>query len=306
MLFALGLVVVAMRQLDQPETAERLGRLFSTMEESSEPSVDALQIAKGDEDLKFESGASSIANPPAMDNRKLATEANADVWAAVEDNTYFRAAEGEAWFGLWQRLQTTNTAQLEQQSLGTLTYAQLLKQPDYYRGKAVTIRGTIRREELVNAPNNAVGIASYHRLWIEPQGGANWPIVVYCLRLDEQFPRGDQLKVPVTATGYYFKNWSYPYLDGLGIAPVVLSKQIEWTPNLAGTTQRAQTQVSLKQMVVLASVFAILVVLWVVRSTRRSSRRRLSAGANSSDATEHSPATIREQLGKLADAEAQQ
>lgn len=306
MLFALGLVVVAMRQLNQPETAERLGRLFSTREESSEPSVDAFQAAKSDQNLELESAASNNSNPRATDDRELATEANADVWAAVEDNTYFRPAEGEAWFGLWQRLQATNFAQLEQQTQGSLTYAQLLKQPDFYRGKVVTIRGTVRREELANAPNNAVGITSYHRLWIEPQGGANWPIVVYCLNLDEQFPRGDQLKVPVTATGYYFKNWSYPYQGGLGIAPVVLSKQIEWTSNVADATRRKQAQVSLQQMVVIAIVFAILVVFWVVRSTRRPSRRRLSVGANSSDVTEHSPATIREQLNKLADAETQQ
>lgn len=305
MLVALGLVVVAMRQLDQPETAERLGRLFSTMEESSEPSVDALSASRSDEDFELKSGMSGMASPVATDNRELATEAIADAWAAVEDNTYFRPAEGEAWFGLWQRLHATNAAQREQQTLGKLTYAQLLKQPDFYRGKVVTIRGTVRREELVTAPNNAVGITSYHRLWIEPQGGANWPIVVYCLNLDEQFPRGDQLKVPVTAIGYYFKNWSYPYQGGLGIAPVVLSKQVEWTSNVTDATRREQTQVSLQQMVAIASFFAVLVVYWVVRSTRRPSRRRLSTDANSSDVTEHSQATIREQFNKLADAEAQ-
>jgi hypothetical protein len=49
---------------------------------------------------------------------------------------------------------------------------------------------------------------------------------VYCLDLPEEFPKREDLAVDVAATGYFFKNLSYRWQDGVGIAPVILAKTV--------------------------------------------------------------------------------
>ena len=49
---------------------------------------------------------------------------------------------------------------------------------------------------------------------------------MYCLELPEDFPESDDPAIDVTATGYFFKNLSYRWQDGLGIAPVILAKSV--------------------------------------------------------------------------------
>ena len=84
----------------------------------------------------------------------------------------------------------------------------------------MTLRGTALREEPITARENDAGIDGYQRLWIAPDGGGRFPFVVYCLQLPEAFPRGDGLHEPVVVTGLFFKNWSYAYDGGMGLAPV--------------------------------------------------------------------------------------
>ncbi len=297
------MVVLAMRQLNQPETAERLGQLFGA------PDL-AADEADG-EAVDFDSTADALptagVDEVQRDAEPLATERPAnnrgdDPLSKVRDNTYFRPEESEAWFDLFAALQNRDDDQLKSASLGELTYAQLLKQPDYYRGKVVTVRGTVRREELQPAPDNRLSIESYHRLWIEPVGGGNWPIVVYCLELPNDFPRGDQLSASVAATGYYFKNWSYPWEDGLGIAPIVLARGVDWQPvtKLRSLTH-APSQRSWLQAVLVAGLFAAIVVYVAMRTTRRPSRT-MSHAADVQLPEQTTPTeSVREQLGRLAE-----
>lgn len=114
--------------------------------------------------------------------------------------------------------------------MGNVTYAQLLAQPDVYRGKIVTVQGRVLREESLDAPSNYVGITSYHRLVLRPSGGGVWPIIVYCLKLPDNFSHGDKFPVEVAVDGVFFKNWSYAWDEGLGLAPVILAKNISLHP----------------------------------------------------------------------------
>ena len=223
LLVALGLVIATMRQLNKPSTARRLGALFGT------PAA----ITQQESGQQFVIGVAEISDPPtpvvqqmraaepvgsAHTSSDNTTSTQSESLAEVRDNTYFRPAETEAWFGLFERLRLMDDQQLRASSLGELTYAQLLKQPQVYRGKVVTIRGTLRREEIEHPPDNEQGIEVYHRLVVQPRGGGHWPFVVYCLELPSGFPRGDNLQAVVAVTGFFFKNWSYAWQDGLGIA----------------------------------------------------------------------------------------
>ena len=194
LLGSLGLVLLAMRHLNKPETAIRIGQLFGAAELSSTESTDGddrialdRQEAESVDILRTPLELNVVDKSPREIPSAAASDEISDELAAIRDNTYFRPAESEAWFGLFANLQSATNDQLREESLGELSYAQLLKQPDFYRGKPVTIRGVVRREELQQAPGNSLGIEQYHRLWIEPKGGANWPIVVYWPELVGRF-----------------------------------------------------------------------------------------------------------------------
>ncbi len=306
LLLALGMVVLAMRQLNQPTTAQRLGQLFGAQDLSDDdadgtsveftPTTDAVPTAAVDE---VQRDAEPIATNRSSNNE-------VEPLSKIRDNTYFRPDETEAWFDMFEALQNRDDTALMAASIGELTYAQLLKQPDYYRGKVVTVRGTIRREELQQAPDNRLNIETYHRLWIEPVGGGNWLIVVYCLALPNDFPRGDQLSESVAVTGHFFKNWSYTWDGGLAIAPAVLARSVDWQPaaSLRPLTT-APSQRSWLQAIIIATLFAAIVVYVALRTTRRPSRMISGARDVQLPGVETPTESVREQLRQLAKGDSQ-
>lgn len=318
LLAVLGLVIVTMRQLNKPSTARRLGQLFGTPEvaQQSPPSDQFVMItAEASDQPGLAAEPAKAAEPAALassneGNTGLSsgitdTDTNANALAQVQDNTYFRPGETEAWFGLFQRLQQMDAQQLRAATLGEITYTQLLKQPQFYRGQIVTIRGTVRLEEVARPRGNSLGIDSYHRLWVQPRGGVNWPLVVYCRHLPDDFPRGEELQAPVSVTGFYFKNWSYASQDGLGIAPVVLAQSVDWQPPIDQQRRRSVTSQGLTQAIIAAGALAMLVVYFVMRNTRRPPKltqppKRLVFP------DESTVETVQQRLQQLAEAELQE
>ena len=299
LLIALGLVVSTMRQLNSPNTAKRLGQIFGAPEVASQQNSEQ----RAEQAFVLESGDGQGIEPLAVGAAsETGGEDASDALGGVKDNTYFRPGEGAAWFGLFERLQQTDAQELQAASLGEMTYAQLLKQPDVYRGKAVTLRGTVRLEEPQEAPENSLGIESYHRLWISPQGGGPSLFAVYCLKLPEGFPRGEKLHASVSVTGYFFKNWSYASQGGLAIAPVVLAQSIDWQQPATPTARRTVSSEGIAKTFLISGVFAALAVYVVLRKTRRPKRNSpTSESLTFPEAT--NVETIDEQLQRLADRE---
>src|SRR5688572_6828312 len=119
---SLGVVIIVLRHLRQPETAERVGRVFSDhagpmatageqdrndAASSSNPrrqTADSIVIATNSDDSK-PSGDS----PTLDDLRRQALD-------VVRDNMYFRKVESPAWFGLIARLQESTPEELSSSS----------------------------------------------------------------------------------------------------------------------------------------------------------------------------------------------
>ncbi len=265
LVLALGLVLIVMKRMQQPQTVQKMDQLFGIQESQL---VDTRVDRAIDEKLLDE----------------------------IEDNTSFRPKEQAAWFAMFKRLEQLATDELRDQSMGTLSYAQLLQQPEIYRGRIVTLRGTVVREEIQHAPKNSLGIETYHRLWLQPAGGGQWPFVVYCLQLPEQFPRGDSLHAPVAVNGYFFKNWSYSWDDGFGLAPIVLAAEFAWSRPLPAQ-EKLTAPVRWKALalgVVAAALFAMAVLYFSWKQTRNQPRKT----ARSSEDT-----TIREAMRRLSESE---
>ena len=264
---SLGLVLAAINHLNKPQTAQRLDQLFGVEAEN----VDSIQVASSEAPQSAEdhvitrSSATNSVSPVHL------SPAEAEA-TAVKDNTYFRPAERGAWFDTFARLEGLKEEQLASESLGEITYAQFLQQPEEYRHQVVTLRGTVVRQEEQRPGENRLGIESYHRLWLSPQGGGQWPLVVFCRRLNDDFPRGDDLREEVIVRGVFFKNWSYPYDGGLGLAPVVLANEVDWKFTTPSSPISSLPVQQLVWACAGAGVLALLVVWMAVRNTTRRPR----------------------------------
>ncbi|RIK79725.1 MAG: hypothetical protein DCC67_10175 [Planctomycetota bacterium] len=245
LLVMLGGVLLLMRALQQPAAVDLLGRVFTPPPDAKLPETPAALP-----------GQQSLHDGPL---------------AAIKDNAMFLPEERPAWDALIERLRATPAAELSKTSVGEVAYAQLVGQPERYRGQVVRVRGRVLREShKAPAGGDAAGVAC-HQLVLAPAGGGPWPIIVYSLTLPADFPRGPRLNEPVEVDGLFFKVWSYAHDDGLGLAPVVLARGVQWQgpaktsrPQPAGADRPAVAAGILG-----AAAAATLFAAWVKRQTGR-------------------------------------
>jgi hypothetical protein len=138
---------------------------------------------------------------------------------AVKDNSDFQKSEADAWFYLFSLLPNDELSPRDE-----VTYTQLIDQPHVYRGQLVTVRGEVVRIDELPAGENDQGIDNLYRILIRPPGRALWPITAYCLELPETWTTGKPLSNQVLVTGFFFKNLSYAWQDGMGLTPVLVAR----------------------------------------------------------------------------------
>ena len=184
--------------------------------------------------------------PPGVDGEGL---------SSIRDDTFFRAAEHEAWFHLFAWLQTTSEQQLETVVQANVSSLQLLRQMPAYRGRLVRVQGVVRRAGPIAAPDNEAGIRSYWQCWLQDAAGTA-PIVVYALQMPAGFPRGQALRETAEFTGVAYKRWAYQAESGLLVAPVLLAKTARWTPHPPPPARRPVTPTQLLLGTVCAALLA--------------------------------------------------
>ena len=168
----------------------------------------------------------------------------------IEDDTVFlRPAEREIWLRLEGQARDASAAEMKRRSAGEISYLQLSKQPNEYRGKVVTVRGTVKHVYRTPALDNYLGVKEHIVYWVMPAGGPSAPIVVYALGTPQGFPpvlpreeSGDQkIHEDVEFSGYFLKRGAYLGKDGTYSAPLVLANVPTWyprPPSLASATSR--------------------------------------------------------------------
>ena len=153
---------------------------------------------------------------------------NVELLKTVKDKTRFSSADRRSSLSLLDVLQRTGEQRLRKASEGRVTYAQLFQQPEYYRGRLVTISGTVVRANRIELPENKYDIRHYFEIVLYPNVRPLSPVLVYCLQLPEGFPSGDGLDCQAEATGFFFKLCVYRAKDALRLAPTILSKTVKW------------------------------------------------------------------------------
>lgn len=273
LVLALGLVVFAMQEAAKPERWHWLwqGQPPSTPLPANEAPIDTrLSVDRpeldDDEILVTQPDTSADTTdakyPPGVDAELLAT---------VRDDTIFRGSEHEAWFHLFELLSSRDESQLAAESLGPLTFAQLFRQPDAYRGRLVTVSGRLRRAVWQTAPTNERGIEGYYQTWLQPDDNPADPMVIYCLKLPPGIPTGESISAEVTATGFFFKRWAYEAPGALRVAPVLLARTVQLRAALL-TGASPTSPSSLPWIVGGGLLLAVVVVYYVARIERAKPR----------------------------------
>lgn len=224
---------------------------------------------------------------------------------SVRDDTPSRPADQDACFNLLQTLERATDHELKSASLGPVTYVQLYRQPDAYRGRLVDLRGSVRRVEQIPLPENRTGLTKYYRLWLRPDDSTN-PIIVYTIELPEGFPVGEKVREPIKLTGFFFKRVAYAAHSGGITAPMLLAKSVDWQApspqeRAAAVAQSKNRLQWLMGIALVGSIVLVGAMWWLSRLSRRPMIKRPEASAESIDALHHADiTTVEEDLRRLS------
>jgi len=158
--------------------------------------------------------------PPQADRSVLAASPRS--LAKVRDATDFRQADEDAWLESCLTLQGYEGRSLPPPR--DVGFTEIFGQPEAFRGRAVRMRGTLRRLERLEAPRNDYGIEHYWQGWLEPADGPASPVVVHFLELPADMPTGLSIRESVVVSGCFFKNMAYRAVDTVRVAPLLLAR----------------------------------------------------------------------------------
>lgn len=109
-------------------------------------------------------------------------------------------------------------------------FVDLFKNPEAYEGQVVTLNGYAREIRKYPAAENAVGLENLYEVWLFTDDSQGNPAVIVAASAPENVPLGEDLQVPVRATGYFFKIYGYEARDTTRVAPMILAGRLEVLP----------------------------------------------------------------------------
>ncbi len=220
--------------------------------------------------------------PTTQPSKDLLPGLQPELLATVRDDTPFQPRGHRPFFHVLDVLNQTSESALAQASVGEVGFVQMYEQPKEYRGRVVTLRGTVRRAFDLTAPQNEPGIQTYYQLWLRPRGGPNSPIVLYTLSLPAGFPTSRtpskeirELREEVTVTGVFYKNWVYSAARQSFVAPLVVAKTVEWQPPVVKTKEPIPWR-WLAVAIMLSALFGIGFSAWVYQASNRKAAPQYS------------------------------
>ena len=212
-------------------------------------------------------------------------EITAELLHPIKDNTVLRAAENEAWLTMLEVLQSRSADAIEALSTGDVGFAQLFRQTDVYRGRLVTVHGTVRGLEEITPRENEQGINQLFR-WVLRPDGNNSPMIIYSLQKPDELTVGNDLRERCSFTGFCFKRWAYAAADGTRVAPLLLAKAPKWstTTRPSDTPLPSRNTLFLFAIAVLVVSIAIALMVNHAASAKRPEIERLRKSQGNLDA----------------------
>lgn len=206
------------------------------------------------------------------------------LWSVVEDRTLgVRSNESGLYYRLLRQVEGQSDAQLEAAAKRQVqsrkdavprlreraefpVFVDMFQNPREYQGEVVTLKGHARQVRKYPAGSNAEGIETLYETWIYTDDAQSNPAVVISRDISGNLPVGDDLQVPVTATGYFFKIYGYRARDTTRVAPMVLAARVDATPvaALAGPPW---------WLYALSAAIFLALLIWLAFSYRNERRR---------------------------------
>ncbi len=238
LVIGLVLIVGLMQSITSPRTVVRLGNVFGHGGDHSTMTSSPAQQAIGEE---------------------LLAKVDHELLKTLDDDKPFRPAETEAWHHLLAIARDATPEQLHHASVGPVTYAQLISQPDQYRGRVVSISGLAYRIEAMDQKPNELGIAKVYEVIVQPSASSRVPVACHCLELPPGYEVGDTPR-PIRFDGFFLKNRVYPHAQGLDKMPVIVARTFE-PLDAASPASQSPSQLSMPWMAALIG-FMVLLVGW--------------------------------------------
>jgi hypothetical protein len=300
----LGLVVLAMMEASKPENWVWLtGEEQAKTEDPADIDTAYQGTPSSDQPADFVR-IMPHAKPDDVDDDGMRFFPSVDRLALkeVKDNTPLtRSQDADAWFNLWHVLAENDSRILNEASIGEISFTQIYRQTDVYRGQLVTISGGVRRAKATNVRENT------YELLLRMDDAPPQPVFVFAMHLPEGFPTGDKLQFEnVEVTGFLYKRIPHTGKNGEWLAPVLLARDFRWTPSNRGLVELP----SLAAMIGIvggAAAFALLVALGVYMRSRRMFRgsqhemQRNAVAGNAVFDDIEAGLTVEEELRQLSD-----
>ncbi|MDB5348668.1 MAG: hypothetical protein JWP89_7045 [Schlesneria sp.] len=104
----------------------------------------------------------------------------------------------------------------------------LYQHPEDYRGRPVSIRGTMRALTKIDPGKNNREIGEAYEGWIFTDDSQGNPVVVVFLSKPEGLKVGGDLTEEVRLTGYFMKMYGYQSQEKARKAPLIMAGAVEW------------------------------------------------------------------------------
>lgn len=226
----------------------------------------------------------------------------------VADDTVMRPADHQLLFRyLAEPLPVSKEAQ------SSITFLELVKQPEAFRGKPITIRGRVKEVSRQAASKNRNGITDIYIYFLMLEGGPTSPIRVMSALPPEGFPKilepdgetRQKMQEDIVFQGYFLKRFAYQAKDGDRVTPLILTHQPTWLPTKTLREQREDepfiNDVMFSVPVVVVLSFAIVAVVYFLAFHKRKQAEANAPSAELLHALEQLPVppTTSESLKQL-------
>lgn len=227
---------------------------------------DSKTVGEGPQEPESETQNGLLAGPPDyVIAKRVFSEIN-------EQGLHIRHSEAPAYWGVLATVRDVPQAEFEQAALKEITYTQVFSDPDFYRGRPLTIDGELLRLTKLPLGKNEFGIETIYEGWLRNVDSGKNPYVFHCLDKPAALPESEKLSERVRITGYFFKRYQYAAKSGLPYAaPLLLAKRIRWFPVVQ--RQAADPQWApyiLGALVVIGLALAGTICWFILREQRRS------------------------------------
>lgn len=110
-------------------------------------------------------------------------------------------------------------------------FVDLFTHPEVYRGRLVTLHGTMRKLTKFDLGQNSLDLDQVYEGWIYTPDSQGNPAVVVFTSKDERLPVNGDIQEEVEFTGYFFKMYGYEAEDAARKAPLMIAGEVEWMPH---------------------------------------------------------------------------